>query len=137
MASGAAASQVEASALAVAVALLRTRWREAKIGSTADPEVLASAEISRFRSIDVALDVLGVEGAAGLISGASSLAAEFGAVDGVSGVSAPVVEDVATPSPFRCDYPRDSRGSDADEAWNTLLYLSNVEKEVLSLFRKQ
>lgn len=135
MASGAAASQVAASALAVAVSLLRTRWREAKTGSNADPEAVASAEFLLFRSLDVALDALGVQGAAGSISGASSVAAEFVAVDGESGVVAHV-EDVATPSLFRCDYLRDSRGSDSAEAWNTLLYLSNVEKEVLELFRK-
>ena len=136
MASGAAASQMGASELAVAVALLRIRWQEAKLASTADPEVLDSAQSELFRSIDVALDSLGGEGTAGLTSGVFSGAAQFGAVDGASGASALVVEDVATLSPVRCDYPRDSRGSDADEAWNTLFYLSNVEREVLSVFRK-
>jgi hypothetical protein len=48
----------------------------------------------------------------------------------------PVVEEVVTPPPVRWGLDRDSRGPTraGGEAWNALLFVANLESEVVSLF---
>ena len=126
MASGAAASP--ASAFAVAAALFRSRWEVAKLGSIADPALLALAEGEHFSSIEVALEVLG----------ASPVASEVGAGGAAAAMDVvpPVVEEVVTPPPVRWGPDHDSRGPTraGGEAWNAILFVANLESEVVSLF---
>ena len=126
MASGAASSP--ASAFAVAAALFRSRWEEAKLVSIADPARLALAEGELFSSIAVALEVLG----------ASPVASEVGAggVAAAMDVVPPVVEAVVTPPSVRWGSENDSRCPTraGGEAWNALLFVANLESEVVSLF---
>jgi hypothetical protein len=48
----------------------------------------------------------------------------------------PVVEEVVTPLSVRCGLDRDSRGSTraGGEAWDSVLFVANLESEVVSLF---
>ena len=122
MASGPA--PVPASAFEVAGALFRSCWEEAKRGSNADPRLLADAEGHLFSSIEVALEVLE---SSPVVTGGAAVAMD---------VVPPVDEEVVTPLSVRCGLARDSRGSTraGGEAWNSLLFVANLESEVVSLF---
>ena len=119
---------VPASAFEVAGALFRSCWEEAKRGSNADPRLLADAEGHLFASIEVALEVL------------ESLPVVTGGAAVAMDVVPPVEEEVVTPPSARCG--PDRVGLDCDppsaggEAWNSLLFVANLESEMLSLFHR-
>ena len=126
MASGAAPSP--ASVFAVAAVLIRSRWEEAKLGSTADPGLLALAEGELFSSIEVALEVLGSSPVASKVGAGRDAAA--------MDVVPPVVEEAVTPPLVRMGPDRDLCAPlrAGGEAWNALLFVANLESEVVSLF---
>ena len=136
MASGVASSP--ALVFAAAAALLRCRWVEAKLGSSADSGLLAVAEVHLFSCIDVAIEVL----ASSPVASAVVMDSRGVPILGVAGDAAAmevvpsVVEESVTPLSLCVGPDRDPPSPErVIEAWDALFFVDNLETEVASLFQ--
>ena len=134
MASGAV--PLPSSVFAAAVALIRSRWEEAKLCSTADPGLLASAEGELFSSIEVALEVLDSSPvASGVRFDGRGVPIGAGGDAAAMDVGPSVVEDAVDPSSVCVGPDRDPPTPErVIEGWNALFFVDNLESEVVSLF---